>query len=139
MKLEIDYSEVPQINVPTQSEEWEPPVHKFFGKKLPNGKMEKEPIYVHQEYPRLMYALRNGKLTAKIVHSDAELISLGSDWAKNPSAFGYIGAPSFEQALELKAAEAAQQKTKEEEAQDVVDMVVETLQTTPKRGRPAKA
>jgi hypothetical protein len=138
MKLEIDYSEVPQSNAPTASEEWEPPVHKFFGKKLPNGKMEKEPVYVHQEYPRLMYALRNGKITAKIVHSDVELLSLGAGWEKNPSAFGYIGAPSFEQSLELKARAAEQQKTKEEEAQDVVDMVVETLQTAPKRGRPAK-
>ena len=49
MKLEIDYSAVPSPTVENENQEWEPPVHKYFGKKLPNGKTEREPVYVHQE------------------------------------------------------------------------------------------
>lgn len=104
MKLEIDYSAVPSPTVENENQEWEPPVHKYFGKKLPNGKTEREPVYVHQEYPRLMYALQNSKITARIVHSDGERANLGEGWEPTPAAFGYIGAPSFEQNLVLKKA-----------------------------------
>lgn len=115
---EIDYSEIKQPQVISASEEWEPPVHKYFGKKMANGKTEKEPIYIHQEYPRLMYAFVDGKIKARSVDSDAEKNALGDGWEKTPAAFGYVGAPSFEEALALK-----------DKAESV---------DAPKRGRPAK-
>jgi hypothetical protein len=109
---EIDYSELPQEKVHDLSEDWEPPVHKFFGKKLPNGKMEKEPVYTHIEYPRMVYSEKNDRIVAKIVHSDAELMSLGDGWKKNPAEFGVITQPSWEQMQMLK-------KAQEEKAEDV--------------------
>jgi hypothetical protein len=140
MEFELDYSE---IKTPVQSiqaqEDWEPPVHKFFGKKLPGGKTEKEPVYVHQEYPRAMYRLQDKRIVVKVVHSDIERDSLGEGWEKSFAAFGHISAPSFEQRLAMEAIKAAELKEKQEDAQDVVDSFVETLKTAPKRGRPAKA
>lgn len=117
--MAIDYSEIKQPETHTAQEEWEPPTHKFFGKKLPNGKMEKEPTYYHQEYPRMMYAQNGEDIKARVVNSDEELKELGSGWAKTPAEFGYLGAPSFDQHLALKNKEA-----------DVAE--------APKRGRPAK-
>lgn len=118
---EIDYSEIKQPQVVSANEEWEPPVHKYFGKKLPNGKTEKEPVYTHQEYPRLMYTQVDGKIKARVVASEEEKIALGAGWEKTPAAFGYIGAPSFEEALAMK------DKAATAESVDA-----------PKRGRPAK-
>lgn len=119
---EIDYSEVMQPQIVSSNEEWEPPVHKYFGKKLANGKMEKEPIYYHQDYPRFMYHQTDGKIKARVVNSDAELMKLGAGWAKTPAEFGHIGAPSFEQSIEMK---------------NKID--IESNQDEPaKRGRPAK-
>lgn len=96
-KLEIDYSAVPVPAHVPKDDDWEPPQHKFFGRKLENGKTEKEPIYVHQEYPRLVYSLQGEKIVARMIYSDTELEKLGDGWEKNPSAFGYISAPSWEQ------------------------------------------
>lgn len=126
---EIDFSAIPTGAVGGTQEDWEPPIHKFFGKKLPNGKTEKEPVYAHQEFPKMLYAQRNGKITAKIVQSQLEADSLGSEWKTTPAAFGHVGAPSFEQHVQLQAAkiaatQAAAAQTQESEA--------------PKRGRPAK-
>lgn len=120
---EIDYSEIKQPQIVSANEEWEPPVHKYFGKKLPNGKTEKEPVYTHQEYPRLMYMQADGKIKARVVASEEEKIALGTGWEKTPAAFGYIGAPSFEEALALKDKAAVI-------SADAID--------APKRGRPAK-
>ena len=124
MQPQIDYSEIPESAQSLPQEEWEPPVHKFFGKKGPNGKMEKEPIYVHQEYPRMMYALRDKKVIAKLVQSEMQREQLGDEWKLNPGECGLITAPSFEQNLALRAQE-AEAKTKEIEA--------------PRIGRPPKA
>lgn len=116
--LSIDYSAIQSPAARQDENEWEPPVHKFFGKRLPNGKTEKEPVYVHQEYPRMMYALKGGKIQAKVVNSDAEKDALGEGWEKNPAAFGYIGAPSFEQIQQMREA---------------------PTEEAPRRGRPPKA
>lgn len=124
-KIEVDYSEVQPIPATVEASDWETPVHKYFGRKLPNGKTEKEPVYSHQEYPRFMYSMKNGKVSAKIVRSDAERDSLGEGWEKTPAAFGYIGAPSFEEAIQMKDAQFKPQETAEEVAR--------------KPGRPAKA
>lgn len=103
MNKTVDYSEVQPgaINGLEQSE-WDPPQHKYFGKKLPNGKTEKEPVYSYQEYPRFMYAETNGKIKARIVKSEEERKSLGDDWKTTPSEFGFIGAPSFDQIVQHK-------------------------------------
>ena len=100
--MEIDYSQIQQTTKSTD-DGWEAPPHVYFGRKLENGKREKEPVYVHQEYPRMMYSQKDGKITAKVVKSEAELNALGKGWEKTPAAFGYVGAPSFEQAIELQA------------------------------------
>jgi hypothetical protein len=63
---------------------------------------------VPQEYPRFVYAEKNNRVVAKIVHSDAELQSLGAGWEKTPAAFGVITAPSFEQLQKMKKEEEAQ-------------------------------
>lgn len=117
---EIDYSEVMQPQIVSANEEWEPPVHKYFGKKLPNGKTEKEPVYIHQEYPRFMYTNVDGKIKARVVSSSEEQAALGPSWAKTPAEFGYIGAPSFEQTLQMKSS-------------------YEPQEEPAKRGRPVKA
>jgi hypothetical protein len=119
--LEIDYSGIATPAQQTAQEDWEPPVHKYFGKKLANGKTEKEPIYSYQEFPRMMYGLRDGKIQARVVNSDAEKAALGDKWATNPSAFGYFTAPSFEQVLAMREAK--------EETEEVVA-------EAPRRGRP---
>jgi hypothetical protein len=103
MELEIDYSNIPSPAATPAEETWEPPPHKYFGPKDPkNGKRLPEPVYQHQEFPRTMYAKQGGKITARLVRSQEEVEALGPDWKKNPGELGYIGAPSFEQALEMK-------------------------------------
>ncbi len=96
---EIDYSNI-QKNDVVLDEEWEPPQHRYFGKKLPNGKTEKEPVYIHSSFPAMMYAKVNGNITAKVVNTPAEKAALGDDWKDTPEKLGLITAPSFEQATQ---------------------------------------
>lgn len=100
---ELDYSEIQQpITVNPQSE-WEPPRHVFFGKKLPNGKTEKEPTYQFQEFPRYVYFKKDEKITVRIANNEAEKqTALAQGAALSVSEFGMITAPSFEQILEMK-------------------------------------
>lgn len=108
-KLEIDYSQLPSSAPVRNEEEWEPPVHKYFGPKNPQtGKKLPEPVYVHQEYPRTVYARQGNKIVAKLVNSDEHLKSLGKGWEKSPAAFGFIGAPSFEEQQRINAAQETQ-------------------------------
>lgn len=149
-KLEIDYSEIPQDAVPVIQEDWEPPIHKFFGKKDARGKMEKEPIYQHQEFPRLMYAKRDDRIVAREVKSEQDLIDLkqcnpDTVWEKNPAAFGYVGAPSFEEALKLRderAAEAQENAPPTVNLSELLQLAAANGGAVPqepaKRGRPAK-
>jgi hypothetical protein len=121
MNPQIDYSNIaPPVEAP-RSDDWDPPVHKFFGKKLENGKMEKEPVYTYQEYPRVMYARPDPQkpIITAIINSDAELRALGDGWEKNPSAFGFIGAPSQEETLRLQGSPviALKDAQREKEAQ----------------------
>lgn len=103
----LDYSSVMETQVTIEGDTWEPPVHKYFGRKLPNGKMEPEPRYTHQEYPKMKYADVNGSIRVKQVGSVQEEAKLGEEWVDNPAKFGYIGAPSFEQMLEMREVEKA--------------------------------
>jgi len=125
----IDYSELPKDQTTALDNDWEPPVHKFFGRKLPNGKMEKEPVYTHVQFPSFMYAEKNDRLVAKIVHSEAEMLSLGDEWKTSPAEFGVITAPSFKQSLEIKKAEQA--KAEDIEARtDVTDFKIPKMTKT---------
>lgn len=112
--IEIDYSSIPNSAIKLD-EDWDPPVHVHFGRKLENGKREKEPVYVHQEYPRMVYAKPADKIIAKIVNSDDELKALGEGWEKSPAAFGLITCPSFEQIEEMKAQKLSPEKDSKEE------------------------
>jgi len=134
-KLEIDYSEISLPAGSVQQEEWEPPVHKYFGKKLPNGKTEKEPVYSYKEYPRMMYGLRDGKIVARVVNTDEERAALPANWEPTFAAFGHISAPSFEQkiAMERTAQDIAAQGVPTGESGETV------MADAPRRGRPPKA
>lgn len=123
--FEIDYSGITQEATGLQPDDWDPPMHKFFGKKMPNGKMEKEPVYVHQEYPRMMYLLKGEKIIARVIKSDEELNNMLPDgWVKTLAEIGYIGAPSHDEHLALIGSDAAKA--------EVVQAVAA------KRGRPRK-
>lgn len=98
---QIDYSAIPKPEVRIDND-WDPPRHVFFGKKDGNGKMEKEPVYAYQEYPRTVYAQVDGKIVADVVNNADELAALGPGWEKSPAVFGFIGAPSFEDHLRLR-------------------------------------
>lgn len=132
-ELKIDYSEIAQSLPVNAQEEWEPPVHKYFGKKLPNGKTEKEPVYVFKAFPSMMYGLRDGKIVARVVNNQEEKDALPANWTDTPAAFGYIGAPSFEQHIAMKEAAAAEKGEKLPDEQEV------TVGDAPRRGRPPKA
>jgi hypothetical protein len=106
---EIDYSNIPSPSSTPAEETWEPPPHKYFGPKDPKtGKRLPEPVYVHQEFPRTMYAKQGEKIIARLVRSQEEVEALGQDWKKTPGELGYIGAPSFEQAQAMKKPEEPQ-------------------------------
>jgi hypothetical protein len=85
---------------------------------------------VHQEYPRTVYGKQGHKIVARLVRSDEELKALGKGWEKNPSAFGFIGAPSLEehqriqevleqQKIAQKIAQQAMQQPAQDQSQDV--------------------
>ena len=100
---ELDYSAIP---TPSSNidDGWEAPRHVFFGKKLPDGKLEKEPTYKFQAYPAVVYAQPGGagtRIVTKLLNSEADRALLGPGWENNPAKFGYIGAPSFEDHLRL--------------------------------------
>lgn len=103
-ELKIDYSEVPNALPGPQAEEgWEAPPHKYFGPRdQKTGKMKPEPVYMHQEFPKTMYAKRDGKIVARLVLSEEDVKALGSGWVngKDLTSLGYIGAPSRDQLLE---------------------------------------
>lgn len=125
--MKIDYSEIAAPVVTPQGDDWEPPVHKFFGKKLPNGKTEKEPVYVHQSFPAMRYGLKDGRIVARVANNERENQALMDEgFSDTPAKFGYIGAPSFEEHLALKAK--ADQEAKDKSAQDA-EAVLERVVT----------
>ncbi len=99
----IDYSAVPGPELAT-TDEWETPPRKYFGPKLPNGKLAPEKPYIYQPYPSVRYAQPGGvgtRIVTKMVNSKEEDEKLGSAWKHSAAAFGFIGAPSAEEALRL--------------------------------------
>jgi hypothetical protein len=103
MKPVIDYSKIKQPSTVSESEaNWEGPPHVYFGRKLPNGKMEKEPVYVHRDYPRMMYyKMKDGSLDVREVQNEEEQDALGKGWVTSAAELGVITCPSFEQAVEM--------------------------------------
>jgi len=64
--------------------------------------MEDEPVYVHQEYPKMLYKVIGEKLTAAIVNDDESLEKRTSDgWVTSPALLGILTAPSFDQIREM--------------------------------------
>jgi hypothetical protein len=143
--IEIDYSRVPGQNVPAPSDDgWEAPQHKYFGRKLPNGKMEKEPVYVHQEFPRVMYGLEGGKIVAAVVNSEHESMSLGKGWEKSPAAFGVITCPNHEQTLAMRAKERIESLEKSaekaiDEREELADVVARKIDKRTREYKQAQA
>lgn len=115
---DIDYSTIPTPSVNNAEANWEPPIHKFFGKRLPNGRMEPEPQYRYEAFPSFRYKQVNGSIQARVVRSQAEAQALGEGWTDTPAEFGYVGAPTFEEARAAK---------------------MEEVEEAPRRGRPPKA
>lgn len=142
--LELDFTEIETPFQANNEQDWDPPIRKYFGKKDERGRMIKEPLYVHQEYPRMVYALRDKKIVAKIVQSEEALLALGEGWEKSPAAFGYIGAPSFDQANQLRTERAEQTEAEESAATKRLadQLLIAAGQKEPeskKLGRPPKA
>ncbi len=95
--IEIDHSEslsdVAHIN--PNEENWEPPPHVFYGKRLANGKSEKLPPYTYQEYPRMLWKLEDNRLRTRVVGNDADKMALlNSGWGLSPADFGVETCPS---------------------------------------------
>jgi hypothetical protein len=100
---ELDYSAIPTPSA-NVDDGWEAPRHVFFGKKLPDGKLEKEPAYKFEAYPSVVYAQPGGpgtRIVTKMLYSEADRALLGPGWESTAAKFGYIGAPSFEDHLRL--------------------------------------
>jgi len=126
----IDFSPIEQ-RAPTENADWEAPPHVYDGKRLPNGKSEKEPVYTHQEYPRLMYGRVNGKAMTKLVNDDDEFAdAIKGGWHKTPAGIGIVTAPSFEEAQKIRRA-------REEIEPETSIETVEIVKRGP--GRPRKA
>lgn len=101
---EMDYSGIVEAPA-TQKSTWRAPRHVFFGKKDADGVMEDEPKYEYKALPAHFYKMVEGRIIVKVIQSEDELKAAKDDgWKDTPAAFGYIGAPSFEESLKLKAA-----------------------------------
>lgn len=107
-KTEIDYSSIVPATPNLIEDSWEAPKHVYFGKKLPNGKMEKEPVYVHQSLPAMMYGWFENRVRAAIANTRAELDDLiAAGYKDTPAAFGIITAPDAEEVARRKIAKEA--------------------------------
>ena len=52
----IDFGDIQQV--PTPGQKWKSPRHVYFGPKdHESGMMQDEPVYEHQEFPRMLYQL----------------------------------------------------------------------------------
>jgi hypothetical protein len=126
---EIDYSGV-QSPSTTQVEDWEPPPHVFYGKRLPNGKSEKEPVYVYKEYPRMLYGRIEGRVRARVVNSDDEKKKLlDAGFGLSPADFGIETLPGPDEQLARNIANEVLTPEIETETVEIIKR---------KRGRPAK-
>lgn len=122
----IDYSALPGPDMAGPAE-WETPPRKYFGPKLPNGKLAPEKPYIYQPYPSVRYAQPGGagtRIVTKMVHNKEEDAALGSSWKHAAADFGFIGAPSVEQHLKLTGSPVhgmmEEQAKKDEEEQKVL-------------------
>lgn len=105
---EIDYSAIPPAPAATQPSGWKPPRHVYFGPKdKDTGTMLDEPVYVHQEYPKMLYKMEGDRLLGAIVNSASERVARGDAWKESPADFGVFTAPSYQQMLEQNEMRAA--------------------------------
>lgn len=101
--MQLDYSAI--IQKPhTPTTRWQPPPHKFFGRKDADGMPTPEPVYVHQDYPAMRYKAKDGKIGVVLVDTAAEDELFKADGYENsPAAFGYVGAPDIQTVLKMRA------------------------------------
>ena len=100
----IDESAVPPPALAPSGDDWETPPRKYFGKKMPNGKLEPEKPYVFIPYPAARYSQPGGEgtpISKVLVQNEAEDKALGPGWSNTPATFGFIGAPSRDQILRM--------------------------------------
>jgi hypothetical protein len=136
----IDFTAIEQPSTGQSPDEWDPPRHVYFGKKDPQtGKMAKEPVYKYQPFPAMLYGMTDGKLRAVVVNNEAEKAKYPG-FTDTPADFGYIGAPTFEEALAIKAKQEADRAEREAQSLEKA-AIAATVIAAEKRGpgRPAKA
>ena len=104
--MEIDYSAVPQ-QIGVKPTPWKPPRHVYFGRKDPEtGQMEDEPVYTHQEFPRMLYKRDGDRVSAIEVRTEQDKAArLADGYVLTPREAGHLNAPSFEEHLAIKKAE----------------------------------
>lgn len=94
---QIDFGAVVQQQV--KQARAKPVPHVYFGPKDPEtGEPLPEPVYEHQEFPKVMYTLENGQPRGIQVDSLEQLDALDpAKWFDTPAKFGLITAPTFDQ------------------------------------------
>lgn len=152
LPIEIDYSDAfPALTeADAANANWEPPPHVYYGKRMANGKSEKEPQYVYQEFPRMLYKPKpDGMLRAKVVNdAAAKNLLLNDGWGLGPSDFGLETCPGRPDVIAAAAAVADRSVVKPVPMEDIeaaipemrVPMAAKTkaVVVKRKRGRPAK-
>jgi hypothetical protein len=138
--VEIDYSEaysdVADLSVAEAN--WEPPPHVFYGKRMANGKSEKEPVYSYQEYPRMLYKPIEGKVRAKVVNDDkTKALYLNAGWGLSPNDF-YPDFQSLPARDVVTRSIATPVEMETEVAQDIPILQAEAPKPKNKGGRPRK-
>lgn len=105
ISLDIDYGLIDHAVVEAVAD-WEPPKHVYFGKKLANGRMEVEPTYKHQEFPKMLYAKIEGRVRADIAKDQTDLDNMTArGFVDSPAAFGLETAPSKDVATQRRIAQ----------------------------------
>ena len=112
---QIDFTAIAQPVTGQPQEDWEPPRHVFFGPKDERGKPAKEPAYKYLPFPQMIYGKVDGKIKAVVVNSEAEKAQYAG-YTDTPADFGYIGAPTFEEAQMMKEMAALEKAKAEQQA-----------------------
>jgi hypothetical protein len=112
---QIDFTAIAQPETGQPQEDWEPPRHVFFGPKDERGKAAKEPVYKYLPFPQMIYGKEGDKLRAVVVNSEAEKARYVG-YSDTPATFGYIGAPTFDEAQAMKELAALEKAKAEQQA-----------------------
>lgn len=104
----IDFTDLPAPAPSNAEADYEPPRHVFFGRRDERGRMEKEPVYRHQSFPKMMYGAGPAGPRAMLIRDDREFkAAVKEGWHETPEALGLITAPSRDQILDMREQVAA--------------------------------